>query len=161
MNGLLKPDGAIFSLSWDSGVCPDGLFRFSWTRRRAECPVPLFRGNGNSVTIEQSAQWNATIYSISREGCTIQWIARNSEIGVIKHWSRCAAPLSEQLALLEKLCAEFFSKDRNAPAFRTLSWGRLDPETQNGAHELSFRLALAAYRSPAWDSKRGSQKAGI
>jgi hypothetical protein len=112
------------------------------------------------VTIEQNSQWNATIYTISGAGCTIQWIARNSEIGVIKHWSRCTASLSEQLPLWEKICAEFFSKDKNAQAFRTLFWGRLEPETQNGSHELSLRLSLAAYQSPGWDVKRGKPKSG-
>lgn len=107
------------------------------------------------VIIEQSAQWNGTIYGISGEGCEIQWIARNSEIGVIKHWSRCTASLSGQLPLWEKIGAEFFSRDKNADAFRTLFWGRLEPEAQNGSRELSLRLALAAYQSPGWDAKRG------
>jgi len=112
------------------------------------------------VTIEQNVQWNATIYNISVAGCTIQWIARNSEIGVIKHWSRCTASLSDQLPLWEKIGVEFFSKDKNAPAFRTLFWGRLEPETQNGSRELSLRLVLAAYQSPGWDVKRGKTKSG-
>lgn len=112
------------------------------------------------VTIEQNSQWNATIYNISDAGCTVQWIARNSEIGVIKHWSRCSRSLSEQLPLWEKICAEFFSKDNNAQAFRTLFWGRLAPESQNGSLELSLRLALAAYLSPGWDLKRGKPKRG-
>jgi hypothetical protein len=112
------------------------------------------------VTIEQNSQWNATIYNISVAGCTIQWIARNSEIGVIKHWSRCTASLSEQLPLWEKMGVEFFSKDKNAQAFRTLFWGRLEPEAQNGSRELSLRLVLAAYQSPGWDVKRGKPKSG-
>ena len=114
----------------------------------------------SSVTIENSSQWNAIIYKISNKDCTIEWIARNSEIGVIKYWSQCALSLAEQLPLLEKICAEFFSKDKNAQAFRTLFWGRLEPDNQNGSRELSLRLALAAYKSPGWDTKKGKPKNG-
>jgi hypothetical protein len=112
------------------------------------------------VTIEHSSQWNATIYKISNGDCTIEWIARNSEIGVIKHWSQCTLSLAEQLPLLEKICSEFFSKDKNAQAFRTLFWGRLEPDTPNGSRELSLRLALAAHKSPGWDAKKGKPKSG-
>jgi hypothetical protein len=114
----------------------------------------------SSVTIENSSQWNATIYKISSGDCTIEWIARNSEIGVIKNSAECTLPLAEQIPLLEKICAEFFSKDKNAQAFRTLYWGRLEFDTQNGSRELSLRLALAAYKSPDWDAKRGKPKSG-
>ena len=114
----------------------------------------------SSVTIENSSQWNATIYKISSGDCTIEWIARNSEIGVIKHSAECTLPLTEQIPLLEKICAELFSKDKNAQAFRTLYWGRLEPDTPNSSRELSLRLALAAYKSPGWDAKKGKPKNG-
>jgi len=116
--------------------------------------------NAAGVIIEHSEHDNATIYSITSKDCTIKWIARNSEIGVIKHWSECAAPLAEQMPLLAKICTEFFSKDKNAQAFRTLYWGRLEPDTPNGSRELSLRLALAAYKSPGWNVKRGKPKNG-
>jgi hypothetical protein len=104
---------------------------------------------------------NSTIYSISSQGCTIEWIARNSEIGVIKCQTRCALPLSQQLPLLTLICNEFFSKDKNALAFRTLFWGRLAPDRSTPAtHELSLRLALAAHKSLGWDAKRGRPKNG-
>jgi hypothetical protein len=112
------------------------------------------------VTIEHDPQWNATVYKISGRDCTIEWIARNSEIGVIKHSAECTVLLSEQIPLLEKICAEFLSKDKNAQAFRTLFWGRLEPDTQNGSRELSLRLALAAHKSAGWDAKRGKPKKG-
>jgi hypothetical protein len=112
------------------------------------------------VIIEQNSQWNGTTYNIFGPGCKIQWIARDAEIGVIKHWSHCTAPLSEELSLWEKICAAFFSKDKNAQVFRTLFWGRLEPEAQNGSRELSLRLALAAYQSPGWDLKLGKPKSG-
>ena len=112
------------------------------------------------VIVEFSALDNATIYSISSKDCTIQWIARNSEIGVIKHWSQCAASLAQQLPLLTKICAEFFSSDKNAQAFRTLFWGTLEPDQKSASREMSLRLALAAYTSPGWDVKRGKPKNG-
>ena len=117
-------------------------------------------GAVSPVTIEHSSQWNATIYKISSGGCTIEWIARNSEPGVIKHSAECALPLAEQMPLLEKICSEFFSKDKNAQAFRTLFWGRLEPDVPNGSRELSLRLALAAHKSPSWDAKKGKPKNG-
>ena len=122
-------------------------------------PLPA-EPNPVKVIVEHSSQWNATIYNISSKDCTIQWIARNSEVGVIKYWSQCTLSLAEQLPLLEKICAEFFSKDKNAQAFRTLYWGRLEPDTPNGSRELSLRLALAAHKSPGWDAKKGKPKNG-
>jgi hypothetical protein len=116
--------------------------------------------NVAAVTVEHSAQWNGTIYRIAGKDCTIQWIARNSEIGVVLHRSQCVLSLAEQLPLLEKICVEFFSKDKNAQAFRTLFWGRLEPENQTAPRELSFRLALAAHKSPGWDAKKGKPKNG-
>ena len=116
--------------------------------------------NPAKVIVEHSSQWNATIYNISSKDCTIQWIARNTEIGVIKHSAECTVSLSEQIPLLEKICVEFFSKDKNAQAFRTLYWGRLEPDTPNGSRELSLRLALAAHKSPGWDAKKGKPKNG-
>jgi hypothetical protein len=112
------------------------------------------------VAIELSSQWNATIYKISAKDCTIEWIARNAEPGVIKHSAECTVLLSEQIPLLEKICKQFFSKDKNAQAFRTLFWGRLEPDIPNGSGELSLRLALAAHKSPGWDAKRGKPKNG-
>jgi hypothetical protein len=114
----------------------------------------------SSVTIEHDSQWNATIYKISSRDCTIEWVARNTEPGVIKYTAECAAPLAEQVPLLEKICGEFLSKDKNAQAFRTLFWGRLEPDNQNGSRELSLRLALAAHKSPGWDARRGKPKNG-
>jgi hypothetical protein len=137
-------------------VCSDGLGNAIGANMQAQ-PAEQ---NAAAVVIEHSAQWNATIYKISSGDCTIEWIARNSEIGVIKYWSQCALSLAEQLPLLEKICGEFFSKDKNAQAFRTLYWGRLEPDTPNGSRELSLRIALAAYKSPGWDAKKGKPKNG-
>jgi len=161
MNGLLKTQRRyLLSLALTAGltlmVCSASLGRAGDMNVQPSCSAEAT----SPVIIEQSSQWNGTTYTISGAGCTVQWIARNAEIGVIKHWSQCTASLSEQLPLWEKICAEFFSKDKNAQAFRTLFWGRLEPEAQNGSRELSFRLAMAAYQSPGWDAKRGKPKSG-
>jgi hypothetical protein len=117
--------------------------------------------NSSAVIVKYSNLDNATIYSISSGNCTIEWIARNSEIGVIKHRSQCTVPLSQQLPFLTQICTEFFSKDKNTQAFRTLFWGRLTPdESEPSSQELSLRLALAAHKSPDWDVKRGKPKNG-
>jgi hypothetical protein len=68
--------------------------------------------------------------------------------------------LAGQIPLLEKIGAAFFEKDKNAPAFRTLFWGRLEPDNQGAPRELALRLALAAYKSPGWDAKKGKPKSG-
>ena len=49
--------------------------------------------------------------------------------------------------------------EKQARAFRALSWGRLAPD-QRVPHEMSYRLALAAFESPLWDKKRGRAKTG-
>ena len=108
-----------------------------------------------TVTVEHSQRDNATQYSISKDGCTITWIARNSEKGVVLHRSQCAAPLALQVKLLENICREFFQSRENAKALRTVFWGRLEPDMPNGSRELSLRLALAAHQSPDWDARRG------
>jgi len=123
--------------------------------------TPSLFSEQNSSTVIVTGIDNQTIYSISAEDCKIEWIARNSEIGVISHKARCAMPLSQQLPLLTQICTEFFSKDKNARAFRTLFWGRLTPDgNKPPSQELSLRLALAAHKSPGWDIKRGRPKNG-
>ena len=110
------------------------------------------------VMVEVSALDRTTIYKIASGDCTIEWIVRDSEKGVVKHSSQCAAPLAQQLPLLTKIGTEFFQHDVNAQAFRTLFWGGLEPERKPASLELSLRLALAAYQSPGWDVKRGKPK---
>jgi hypothetical protein len=122
--------------------------------------LPGSEENKVPVLIEQNTDWNATIYRISKGGCTIEWIARNTEIGVIKHVSDCATPLALQMPLLAEIAAAFFVLDPHARSFRTLFWGMLEPDTAAGSWEMSFRLALAAYQSPGWDKKRGRPKNG-
>jgi hypothetical protein len=113
-----------------------------------------------AVAIEHDSQWNATIYKISSKDCTIEWIARNSEIGVIKQSAECAVSLSEQVSLLEKICAEFLSKDKNAQAFRTLFWGRLEPEPLMVPGNCRCGLRWPHINHRAGMQKRESRKTG-
>jgi|GEM_PF-670769 len=112
------------------------------------------------VTVERSDQDRETIYRIFSGDCVVEWILRDFEKGVIKHASRCAVPLAEQLPLLKKICAEFFSRKENAQAFRILFWGTLEPERKPSSLEMPFRLALAARQSPGWDAIKGKPKNG-
>jgi hypothetical protein len=124
-------------------------------------PPQISEQTSSDVTVRYSNLDNETVYSISSENCAIDWIARNSEIGVIIHRAKCTIPLSRQLPLLTQICTEFFSKDKNAPAFRTLFWGRLSPDGSNPAsQELSLRIAMAAYESHGWNVKKGRPKNG-
>ena len=74
-----------------------------------------------------------------------------------------SAELASAAASLEGAhpeAAEFFSRDPHAGSLRTLFWGRLEPDNATGPHELSFRMALAAYQSPGWDKNRGRARNG-
>jgi hypothetical protein len=118
-------------------------------------------GAESRVTVEKSSPLNETIYRISYGDCKIEWIVRNTEVGVIQYRAHCSVSLSQQLPILTKICAEFFTGDRNAQAFHTLFWGRLTPdETKPGLQEMSLRLALAAYKSADWNTKTGKPKNG-
>ena len=118
--------------------------------------------NMTDVTIAYSALDKATIYAASSGDCSITWTTYNAgpNQGVIKHLPRCDAPLALQFALMTKICAAFFSHDKDAQAFRTLFWGGLEAERKPASRELQLRLALAAYRSPEWDLKEGKPKNG-
>ena len=79
-----------------------------------------------AVMVERSTNNNATTYSIALNDCKIEWIARNTEVGVVKLWSQCALPLSQQMPLIERLYEAFLRADKNARALRTLFLGEID-----------------------------------
>ena len=114
------------------------------------------------VSVASSALENATRYTITRGDCSITWTAYSSELnkGVVKHSSQCPGPLSSQLPILTEICRGFLGRDMNAAAFRTLFWGGLVPEREPLSLEMPLRLALAAYRSPEWDAKKGRPRNG-
>jgi hypothetical protein len=141
-----------------------GLVLFAFSNAPGEhdniAGVPVQPVGEGAVCIEHSQRDNATQYSISKDGCTITWIARNSEKGVVLHRSQCAEPLALQVNLLGNICRKFFQSPENAKALRTVFWGGLAPDTLHGSRELSLRLALAAHQSPDWDARRGVPRNG-
>jgi hypothetical protein len=87
MNGLLKTQRRnILSLVLTAGfalmVCSNSIGHAAVLNVLPPCTPET----ASSVTIEQNSQWNGTTYTIFGPGCKIQWIARDPEIGVIKHW---------------------------------------------------------------------------
>jgi len=112
------------------------------------------------VTIEYSVLEKATNYTASSGVCSITWIAYNGgpNQGIIKHSPRCAAPMALQVSLLTKICTALFIHDKDAGAYRTLFWGGLAAERKPASQELPLRLALAAYRSPGWDVRKGKPR---
>ena len=135
--------------------------RSKWFCRPGPCLAGL-ADDRSTVTIEYSAPDQATIYTAFSGDCSVKWIAYNTgpNQGVIKHSSKCAAPLAQQLSLLTKICSAVFGSDKKAQAFRTLFWGGLEAEIKPASQELQLRLALAAYQSPGWDVKQGNPKKG-
>jgi hypothetical protein len=121
--------------------------------------TPLGAAEVGPVAIEPQALEGgvpyATEYRASRGDCAISWIAYDNEPGIVKYQPDCPAPLAQQLPLLHDICSTFLRRDRNAAAFRTLSWGRLAPDSVRASREMSLRLALAAFRSSGWDKVRG------
>ncbi len=115
-----------------------------------------------AVTIEYSALNHATSYTASSGDCSITWIAYDNgpNQGIIKHSPRCDAPMELQISLMTKICTAFFGHDKNARTYRTLFWGGLEAEQKPASQDLQFRLALAAYRSPGWDARKGKPKNG-
>ena len=146
-----------------SGVCLDFFFNSTVLGDNAglHALTQISDQNPSAVTVRYDDLSKETIYSISSENCAIDWISRNTEIGVVIHRDRCTIPLSEQIPLLKRIYTDFLKKDKNASAFRTLYWGRLTPDgSKPVSQELSLRLSVAAYKSPGWDAVRGKPKKG-
>jgi len=140
------------------------LFFFpSFSRSNAGNPgghLPHAESTPSEVIIERSTDDNATTYYISHKDCRIEWIARDAEVGVVKLWSQCALPLSEQMLLITRIYTEFLRTDKNARALHMLFLGEIDPDTATGPRDMSIRLALAAHKSPEWDAQRGEARNG-
>ena len=97
----------------------------------------------------------ATTFTIRRGHCSINWIVRKTEADVIKHSAVCDMPLSSQIPLLVQLGRSFFSRRVNTSPAQKLFWGTLENNDTSSENEMSFRLALAAAKTPAWNAKMG------
>ena len=122
---------------------------------------PLALGQ-EEVRVGQNRE-GETDYRIDVENCTITWSVSSSEPnrGVIDQHSDCALSLGEQAPLIAKLLGKVL-ETREAGQFHTLSWGRLYPYGNAGKPDatMAVRLALAAKRSPQWDSAKGRRRNG-
>jgi hypothetical protein len=116
---------------------------------------------GEGITIERRQEFSETVYSLGDESCHLSLTAYESEsnLGVVVVRSKCVLSWQRQLSLIEKGLARVLEDEKQASAFRALSWGRLAPD-ERVPYEMSYRLALAAFESPLWDKKRGRAKTG-
>lgn len=112
------------------------------------------------VTVTYNDVNRETTYGISSGMCTLHWISREAEPGVVLHREHCGIPLSRQMPLLSQIVSVFLKTGDNA-SFRTLFWGRLTPDgSLPDSQELSIRLVRAAHLSPNWDTRKGQPKKG-
>ena len=117
--------------------------------------------SGDEITVEQRQAFSETVYTLGDESCELSLTVYESEsnLGVVVFRSKCVLSWQRQLSLFEKGLTKVLEDKKQARAFRALSWGRLSPD-QRVPHEMSYRLALAAFESPLWDKKRGRAKKG-
>jgi len=120
------------------------------------------QSDNNRVIVRFNSQYMETTYSITNKTCRIAWTVYKSELnkGVVHHRLECKLPLNKQLPMLANILSEILKDGGNSKSFHTLFWGRLAPDISNGNLEISFNLAMAAYKSPLWDLKRGKPKNG-
>ena len=115
------------------------------------------------VVVQQNAELQETDYKIAAENCTITWTMYSSELnrGGISQHSDCALSLAGQAPLIAKLLRKV-PKTGEAGQVHTFFWGRLYPYGNPGTPDptMAMRLALAAKRSPQWDSARGRPRSG-
>ncbi len=117
--------------------------------------------DGDGITVERRQEFSETVYSLGDESCHLSLTAYESEsnLGVVVARSKCVLSWQRQLSLFEKGLTRMLEDEKQASAFRALSWGRLAPD-ERVPYEMSYRLALAAFESPLWDKKRGRAKTG-
>jgi hypothetical protein len=122
-------------------------------------PSLIAAGPQSRVTVTRDPERKATDYVLDDGDCRIRWSVVPSLVStrpVILNYTACRRPLAEQQPSLSSVLAEIL-KD-GMPG--SLSWGRLTPDTPQDDLSMAFRLALAAHRSPAWDSQRGRPRSG-
>jgi hypothetical protein len=114
----------------------------------------------NEANVLVSADEHATIYNIRRGKCSISWSIRKNEPHIIHHRAACGLPLKNQVVLLRKLAQSIYDAPEKKAGVQKLFWGTLDNAAASRDNELSFRLALAAAGSSAWNTKEGKPKKG-
>jgi len=112
--------------------------------------------------VDYNPLYQETHFSLTGSGCPMRWTYHGSELnrGILQSRSDCPLSLEEQRPWLALLLARVLEEPDRAASLRTLFWGRLAPGELRGPRELSRRLALAASRSPLWDSRRGKSRSG-
>jgi len=106
--------------------------------------------------------YQETDFSLTGAGCPMRWTYHGSELnrGILQPRSDCPLSLEEQRPWLALLLAKVLEEPERAASLHTLFWGRLAPGEPGGPLEMSRRLALAASRSPLWDSNKGRSRSG-
>ena len=113
-----------------------------------------------AVTVQRNPELRETTYSLAAGACRISWTVSETELNhaVIRHRA-CELPLAQQAPLIAQVLKKVMESEGSADRFQTLSWGRLFPDGPTDT-TMAVRLALAAKRSPAWDSAKGKPRSG-
>ncbi len=121
-----------------------------------------FRAQASDVDIVRNDEFKQTHYCVTRMDCRLCWETYQTELnrGIVKSRSRCEQPLEAQLPGLSRLLSAIVSPVSGESPLHTLFWGRLSPDHSQDDLEMSKRLALAAFRSPAWDNQHGRPAQG-
>ena len=114
----------------------------------------------NEANVLVSTNEHATIYNIRRGNCSISWSIGKNEPHIVHHRAACGLPLKKQVPLLRELAQSIYDAPENKSGVQKLFWGTLDNAAASRDNELSFRLALAAAGSSAWNTKEGKPKNG-
>lgn len=115
----------------------------------------------DAVLVTSEPAYAETTYSTADGACRISWIVSHSELnkGVIRQRSACSLPFPEQMPLVARVMTRVLRDEPGIGAVPKLFWGRLYPDGQRDP-VLAARLAMAAKRSPRWNTARGRPAAG-
>lgn len=116
----------------------------------------------SEVSIRRDESLRANVYTVVGSGCRIEWtvFSREPNRGVVRHRSDCPGPLDVKARMIELLLGKVIESEGPGWEFRTLSWGRVFGDGERDA-TLALRLAVAAWRSPAWDTAAGEPRQGV
>jgi hypothetical protein len=111
----------------------------------------------NEVTTEAGIGRGEYIYRISGNNCSFSFTVESTILNklILMNRARCSWQLQAQMPFLKKLLDVICDDYEDSSQLHKLYWGRLTPSSASGILEMSKRLALAAKRSPDWDSEKG------